>query len=73
MTRQSARFDASAYTRFRRLKRTFWFFREILRKWPAEFEKTQSRRIAMTNGLETETVKRIKARHRRAPAGMEGK
>jgi hypothetical protein len=71
--RQSARFDDSAYTRFRKLRRTFWFFKTIIEKWPAEFESTKSAHIARTNQLETETVKRIKARFRRAPVCGEGK
>jgi hypothetical protein len=66
-------FDPSAYSRFRKLRNTFWFFSEILKRWPAEFEATQSRHIAKTNQLETETVKRIKARFRRAPVCGDGK
>lgn len=71
--RQSARFDDSAYSRFRKLRRTFWFFSEFLKRWPAEFEATQSRHIAKTNQLEIETVKKIKARFRRAPVCGDGK
>lgn len=63
----------TGWTRFQRLKRTFWFFAEILSRWPAEFERTQSKHIARTNQLEVETVKRIKARFRRAPICGEGK
>ena len=71
--RQSARFDDSSYTRLRRVKHVFWFFREMVNEGPIAFEKTVSRHIARTFGLETETVKRIKARFRNELSFGEGK
>ena len=55
---------SAAYTRFRKLRNTFWFFKELVKDGPAVFERSQSKHIAKTNHLEIETVKRIKARFR---------
>lgn len=60
-------------TRFRSAKRVFWFFREILNNWPADFERTKSVHIARTYNLDVETVKRIKARFRNELSFGEGK
>lgn len=62
--RQSARFDDSAYTRLMRAKHVFRFFRTMVELGPKAFEATKSVHVGRTYGLETDVVKRIKARFR---------
>lgn len=57
-------FTSLPYTRFRKLRRTFWFFSEMVKAGPIAFERTQSKHVAKTYQLEVETVKQIKARFR---------
>jgi hypothetical protein len=54
---------ATAYPRGKRIRHAFWFLREMSKMGDA-FERTISRHIANTYGIETELVKRIKARFR---------
>lgn len=51
-------------TRLYRVKRVFWFFSELVKDGPIVFERSKSAHIAKTFQLETELVKRIKARFR---------
>ena len=51
-------------TRLRRVIYAFRFIRNQARLSPAAMERTKSRFVANTYGIETELVKRIKARFR---------
>ena len=51
-------------TRLQRVKYAFRFIRDRARVSAAAMEKTQSRFVAATYGVEIELVKRIKARFR---------
>ena len=51
-------------TRLRRVIYAFRFIRDRARVSPAAMERTQSRFVANTYGIETALVKRIKARFR---------
>lgn len=52
------------YTRLRRVIHAFRFIRNRARVGSAAMERTKSRFVANTYGIETELVKRIKARFR---------
>jgi hypothetical protein len=52
------------YTRTRRVKDAFRFLRHMASQGPEAFERTQSRHIGPTYGIEVDLVKRIKARFR---------
>ena len=70
--RQSARFDASAYSRMRRAKYVFRFFRTMVALGPKAFEETKSFHVSRTYGLPVDVVKRIKAKFRREIGGGGG-
>ena len=54
----------AAYTRARRVKDAFRFIRDRFRVGPSAGEKTVSREVAKTFGIEESLVKRMKARFR---------
>ncbi len=53
-----------AYPRGKRIRHAYWFLREMLKRGPGPFEQTKSARVAETYNLETQLIKRIKARFR---------
>jgi len=55
---------AKAYPRGKRVRHAYWFIREMSRRWPHMFERTVSRHVAETYGLEPNLIKKIKARFR---------
>lgn len=52
------------YTRLRRVKDAFRFIRSRALVSPEAMERTKAARVAQTYGIETELVKRMKARFR---------
>jgi hypothetical protein len=52
------------YSRLKRAKYVFRFFRTMAALGPQAFEATKSAHVGRTYGMPTETVKRIKARFR---------
>ena len=63
---------AKAYSRGRRVRNAFWFVREMSKLGSEKFERTKSAMIARTYNLETDLVKRIKARFRNELSFSEG-
>lgn len=53
-----------AYPRGRRVRDAFKFVRTMSQLGSEKFERTKARFVAQTYGIETELVKRIKARFR---------
>lgn len=53
-----------AYPRSRRVRHAFWFIRNRAREGSAQLERTKARFVADTYGLETNLIKKIKARFR---------
>lgn len=60
-------------TRLRRVIYAFRFIRNQAAKGPDALEHTKSRFVAITYGIDTETVKKIKARFRNELSFGEGK
>ena len=60
-------------TRFSGIRYAYRHIRTMAREYQHNFEKTKSARIAETYGVETELVKRIKARFRCELSFGEGK
>jgi hypothetical protein len=62
-----------AYSRLRRVIDAFKFIRWSAEQGPVELERTKSRHVGATYGVEAELVKRIKARFRNELSFGEGK
>lgn len=63
-----------AYSRARRVRHAFRFIRDRARESSAAMEATKAAQVARTYGLETQLVKRMKARFRNELSPMgEGK
>jgi hypothetical protein len=64
----------TGYSDLRRLRRAYWFIKTMAAEGSASLERTQSKHVAQTYGLDQATVKRIKARFRNELSfGGEGK
>jgi hypothetical protein len=63
---------ASAYSRGRRVRDAFRFIRDRSREGSASLEGTKAKFVAQTYGIETNLVKRIKARFRNELSFNEG-
>ena len=64
---------SQAYGRLRRIKYAYRFIKSRAGVSPAALERTISRLVAGTYGIETELVKRMKARFRNELSFGEGK
>lgn len=62
-----------AYSRLRRVKDAYRFIQRRAAISPAALERTQSKHVAATFGVEVELVKKIKARFRNELSFGEGK
>ena len=64
----------TGYTTFRRLRRAYWFIKTMAAEGSASLERTQSKHVAKTYGLDQALIKRIKARFRNELSfGSDGK
>lgn len=61
------------YTRTRRIRDALKFIRFMARERPALFERTKAARVGQTYGLDTDLVKRMKAKYRCELSFGEGK
>lgn len=62
----------AAYPRGKRVRDAFRFIRDRARTGSAELERTKARFVAQTYGLETNLIKKIKARFRNELSFSEG-
>lgn len=63
---------ASAYPRGRRVRDAFRFIRDRAREGSFQLERTKARFVAQTYGLETNLIKRMKAKFRNELSFSEG-
>lgn len=61
-----------AYPRGKRVRHAFWFIRRQAGEGSHALEQTKAARVADTYGLETNLIKRIKARFRNELSFQEG-
>jgi hypothetical protein len=61
-----------AYPRGQRVRHAFRFIRDCAREGSVQLERTKARFVADTYGLETNLIKRIKARFRNELSFTEG-
>lgn len=63
---------ARAYPRGRRVRHAFKFIRDRAREGSSQLERTKAKFVATTYGVETELVKRMKARFRNELSFQDG-
>jgi hypothetical protein len=62
-----------AYSRSRRVRHAFWFIRRQAKEGSQSLERTQSKHVGRTYGIEPSLIKRIKAKYRCELSFGEGK
>jgi hypothetical protein len=61
------------YSRFRRLRRAYWFIKTMASEGSAALENTKSKHVAVTYGLDQQTIKKMKAKFRNELSFGDGK